>query len=73
MITINNSLFYVLQHQQENQHDTTTTLWTIQQSQKDNAYDILTDEMPTFDGMPELYFNWILKLENLVTFTKPET
>ena len=30
----------------------------------------MIDDIPTFDGKPELYFDWILKLENIAVVTK---
>ena len=36
----------------------------------DHANDSLIDDVLTFDGKPELYFDWILMLENVVLVTK---
>ena len=35
-----------------------------------NPHDSLIENIPTFDGKPELHFKWILKLENISTVTK---
>ena len=32
--------------------------------------DSLIDDIPTFEGKPELYYDWILKLENIAAVTK---
>ena len=32
--------------------------------------DSLFDDIPTFDGKPEFYFDWILKLETIAVVTK---
>ena len=37
---------------------------------RDHANDSLNDNIPTFDGKPEIYFHWIQKLENVVVVTK---
>ena len=42
----------------------------IQQSQREHGNDSMIDDIPAFDGKPELYFNWILKIENIATETK---
>ena len=70
MINMNNSLMDLVHCQQQTQNDTIRVLQAIQQSQRDHAYDSLTDDIPSFDGKPELYFSWILKLENITTVTK---
>ena len=31
---------------------------------------MLLDDIPTTDGKPELYFDWILKLENIAVVGK---
>ena len=67
---MNNSLIDLLQHQQRMQNDTTHALQIIHQSQWDHANDSLIDNIPIFDGKWELYFDWILKLENIVAVTK---
>ena len=35
-----------------------------------NANDSLTDEIPTFDGIPDKSLEWILKLQNIEVVTK---
>ena len=52
----------------QTQNDTIHVIQNIQWSQRDD--DSLVDHMPTFDGKSELYFYWILKLENIATVTK---
>ena len=52
------------------QNDTTHSLQGIYQSQQDHKHDSLIDDIPTFNGKPELYFGWILKIENIATVTK---
>ena len=52
------------------QNDTTQTLQVIHQSQWDFENDFYTDDIPTFDGKPELYFDCVLKLENTAAVTK---
>ena len=42
-------------------------------SKRDHVNDSLIDDIPTFHGKCELYFNWILKLKNIVTITKQHT
>ena len=42
----------------------------IHQCQQHLKSDCLINDIPTFDGKPELYFDWILKLENIATVTK---
>ena len=66
MITINNSLIDLLQCHQRVHNNTTSVLQVIHQSHQDHANDSLIDDIPTFDGKPELYFNWILKLEKYI-------
>ena len=34
-----------------------------------HADDSLIDYIPTFDGTPELYFDWIIKIENIAAVT----
>ena len=41
----------------------------VQQSQRDPANGSLIDNILAFDGKPELYFDWILKLENITAIT----
>ena len=48
----------------------THALPAIEQSQRGHANDLLIDEIPTLDGKFKLYFDWILKLENITTLTK---
>ena len=38
--------------------------------QQDHANHSLIDDIPAFDGRPELYFDWILKLQNKTIVTK---
>ena len=42
----------------------------IHQFQEDHRNDSLIDNIPTVDGKPELYLDWILKLENIAAVTK---
>ena len=58
---MNNSLIDLLYCQQQTQNDTTPALQVIYQPQRDHANDSLIDDIPDFDGKPELYFNRILK------------
>ena len=67
MIVINNSLIDLLHCQQKTQNE---TLQVIHQSQRDHANDSLIDDISTFHGKPELYFHWILMLENIAAVTK---
>ena len=70
MITMNNILILLLHCQQWTQNDTTHVSQVTHQSQRDHANDFLIDVMLAFDGKPELYFSWILKLENIAAVTK---
>ena len=70
MIAKNNSLIDLLQYHQRMQNDTTYVLQVIHQSQQDQTNNSLIDDIPTFDGKSELYFVWILKLENIAAVTK---
>ena len=56
--------------QQRMQNDTTNTFQVIDQSQCDHANDSLIGDVPAFDGNPELYFDLILKVENIAAVTK---
>ena len=67
---MNNLLIVLLHCQLRMQNDTMHALQVIHQSQKDHANDSLTDDIPIFDGKPEVYFNWILKLDNIDAVTK---
>ena len=62
MIEMKNSLINLLQCLQRTQDDTTHVFQVIHQSQRHSAKTLIND-IPTFDGKPELYFEWILKLE----------
>ena len=70
MISVNNYLVYSLHCQQQTQYDRTCALQVIQQSQRDHANDSLINDIPSFDGKPELYFYWILKFKNIAVVTK---
>ena len=59
MIAMNNSL-----------NDFTCTLQATHQSWQDHANNFLVDDIPTFNGKPELYFDLILKLENIAATIK---
>ena len=48
----------------------THALLANQQSQRDQANDSLINDIPAFDGKPELYFYWILKFKNIAEVTK---
>ena len=61
MITMNKSLVDLFHCQQQTLNETTHVLQAIQQSQKDRTNNSLINDIQTFDGKPELYFNWILK------------
>ena len=67
---MNNLLIGLLHCHQRAQNDTSYLLQVIHQSQRDHADDSLINNIPIFDGKLELYFNWILKLENIATVTK---
>ena len=67
---MNNSKIDVLHSQQHTQENTMHALQVIHQSKKDHANDSLTDNIPTFHDKPDLYFDWILKLENIAPVTK---
>ena len=43
---------------------------TWHELQRDHTNNSLTDDIPIFDGKPKLYFDWIVKLENITTVTK---
>ena len=45
-------------------------LQVINQSQGDHANDSIIDDISSLNSKPELYFNWILKLENIATAPK---
>ena len=64
MIAMNNSLIDMLHCQEQAQNDMTCILKVMHQSQRDHTNDSLIDDIPTFYGKLELYFNWILKFEN---------
>ena len=70
---MNNSLIDLLHCQQRMQNDATCTSQVIHQSQQDHTNVSLIGDIPTFDGKPELYFDWILKLENIAAVTKQNT
>ena len=70
MVTMNNSLVKLLHGQQQTQNDTTWPLQAVEQSKKDHANDSLIDDIPNFDGKPKLYFDWILKKENMAAVSK---
>ena len=57
MIAMNNSLIDLLQCQQRMKNETNCTLQVIHQSQWEHTNDFLIDDIPTFDGKPELYFD----------------
>ena len=44
---------------------TQSVLLTLSSNQREHANNSLTDDIPTFDGMSDTYFVWILKLENI--------
>ena len=44
-------------------------LQIFHQSQRDHANNFLIDDIPIFNGKPELYFDSISKLENVATVT----
>ena len=67
---MNNLLIYLLHFYQKTQKYTTHTLLAIHQCQKDHAKDSLIDYTPMFDGELELYFDWIMRLENLAAVSK---
>ena len=69
MMIMNNSLKDVLLSQQQMQNDTAHTLTAIWQAQLGHANDSLIDGILTFDGTPNKYFEWILKLENIPVVT----
>ena len=56
MTAMNNVLLDLLHHQQKTQNDTTHAMQVIHQSQRDHANGSLFDNIPTFSGMPKLYF-----------------
>ena len=60
----------LLHSKQQTKHDTTHALPVIRQFQRDNAKDSLIDDISTFEGKAGLYFDWILKLENIAAETK---
>ena len=60
---MNSSLIDLLHCQQKTQDDTTCTLQIIHQSQRDHTNDSLFDDIPTFNGKPKAYFDWILELK----------
>ena len=70
MILMNNSLVDLLHCQQQTHNDATNILHSIQQSQRDHTHNSLIGDKTTFDGKPELHFDWILKLENIAAVTK---
>ena len=69
MIAMTNSLSHIF-HCQKTQNDTTHALHVIHPSELDRANDSLIDDIPTFGGKSELYFDWILKLENIAVVSK---
>ena len=72
MITMKNSFILLvvdlLHCQQQTQND--TTLQAIQHPQKDHTNDSLIDDILTFGGELDLYFDWILKLKNILAIIK---
>ena len=70
MIAMDNSLTYLLQCQLRVKQGTTHALQCTYQPQQKLVNDSLIDDIPTFDRKPEQYFDWILKLENIVVVTK---
>ena len=70
MIAMNNTLIDFLQCHQRTQNNMTDTLQAIHKSLQDHADDSWIEDIPTFDGTPELYFDWIVKLEITAAVTK---
>ena len=64
MIIMNNLLADLLHYLQQTQKDMTCSQQSTQQSQRDHANDTLIDNIPTFDGKLESYFDWIQIVEN---------
>ena len=57
MTAMNNLLINMLHCQQQIQNDTTHVLLALHQSQRDNANNLLINDIPTFDGKPWLHFD----------------
>ena len=70
MTAMNNLLIDLLHCQKRTQKETTHTWQVIHQSQQDHVNDCLLNDIPTFDGKPELYLDWILKHENIAAVSK---
>ena len=70
MIAMINSLIDMLHCQWQTQNNTACALHVTHQSQKEHSNDYLIDNKLIFDGKPECYFDWILKLENAAVVTK---
>ena len=66
---MNNSLIDLLHCQEQTQSDIICGIQVIHQSQRDHTNDYIIDDITTFDGKPELYFDLILKLENIAAVT----
>ena len=56
---MNNLQIGLLQCQQRTWNDTTHALQVIHQYRWDHVNDSLIDDIPSFEGKPELYFGWI--------------
>ena len=69
-MTVNNLLINLQHSYYETQNYTTHNLAAIQPIQLENANDSLMDDISTFDRIPDQYFEWILRLENLAIVTK---
>ena len=59
-----------LLHCKQTQNNMTHTLKAMHQLQNDHANGSLIDNIPTFNGRPELYIDQIQNLENIAEVTK---
>ena len=67
---MNSLLINLLHCKQKTENYTMHALQVIHQSQRDHVNDSLISDIPTFNGKPEPYFNWILRLEKIATVTE---
>ena len=63
--TMNNSLLNILDTQCKVQQETTQALSSIIWLQDTRANDALLTDLPTFNGNPEEFLDWILKIEKV--------
>ena len=66
---MNNSLLNILDTQCKVQQETTQALSTIIPLQDTRTNDAFLTDLPTFNGNPEEFLDWILKIEKVAALT----